>query len=79
MLWICQNNSFEIYKIDTENVQESLKAAYDDSAYLNEKYGITENSKFSLIEHGGVIDTFVDGKPAESFWKSKLLAVNKRE
>lgn len=76
MIYICGNNSFEIYKIDTENVQESLKEAYCcDSHILKYRYEFTENSKFSLIEHEGWFETFIDGKPAEKFYKKKRLDV----
>lgn len=74
MIYICGNNSFEIYKIDTENVQESSKETYCyDSHILKHYYKFTENSKFSLIEHKGWIETFINGKPAEKFYKIKRL------
>lgn len=76
MIYICGNNSFEIYKIDTENVQESLKEAYCyNSHILKHYYEFTENSKFSLVEHEGWFETFIDGKPAEKFYKKKRLDV----
>lgn len=42
MIYICGNNSFEIYKIDTENVQESLKEALDENmhAKLETRFGM---------------------------------------
>lgn len=74
MIYICGNNSFEIYKIDTENAQESLKETYCyDSYILKHCYEFTENSKFSLIEHENFFETFIDGNAAEKFYKIKRL------
>ena len=74
MNWVCGNRSFEIYKIDTDNIQESLRETYcEDSHFLSKLYKITKNSKFSSIEHEGYFETFIDGKSAENFIKIKKL------
>lgn len=74
MIYICGNCSHEIYKIDTQNIQSSLKETYCyDSHILNHHYDFTENSNFSMIEHEGWFETFIDGKPAEKFYKIKRL------
>lgn len=73
MIWLCGNCSFEFYKIDTDNVQNSLREAYNDSQFLNAEYQVSSNSKLTLKEYPCRFDTFVDGRPAESFFKIKRI------
>lgn len=47
MRWICEKSvGFDLYVIDTNNVQESLKEIYKASHYLNKLYEFTGNSEF---------------------------------
>ena len=73
MIWLCEPAcGFEIYKIDTDNIQESLKDIYSSDCLIN-RYGITKDSKFSIIDNGYYFETFVDGKSAEDLVKKKVL------
>lgn len=73
MRWICEQSvGFELCMVDTNNIQKSLKEAYS-SPCLSKIYKITENSKFSMIEHGGYFETYVNGEKAENFVKKYFL------
>lgn len=74
MRWICEQSvGFDLYVIDTNNVQESLKEIYKASHYLNKLCKLTGNSEFIMIEYDWGFRTYINGKPTENFIKKYFL------
>lgn len=62
----------EIVGIDTENLQESLYDAFNDSGWKDgEKLGIKKTDKFSIKEDKGTFEIYVNEKFVATFCKDR--------
>lgn len=64
----------EIVGIDTENLQESLYSAFNDSGWKNgEKLGIKKTDKFSVKEDEKTFEIYVNEKFVATFCKDREI------